>query len=59
MGVHNKSREPTLASYKCEVLFTPEHARIVQGIIEDATSLPCPCKRGLTCPLFNSADMDD
>jgi hypothetical protein len=36
----------------CEVLFSAADAERVQQMIEDATGLPCACKRDLRCPLF-------
>jgi hypothetical protein len=36
----------------CELVWTTDMGAQAQRMIEDATGLPCPCKRGLTCPLL-------
>ena len=33
----------------CEVAWDIETADRIQGLVEEATGMPCPCKRGLPC----------
>lgn len=37
--------------YWCERLMETQTALQVQKNIQDVTGLPCPCMRGLVCPL--------
>lgn len=40
--------------YWCERLMETQTALHVQKTIQDVTGLPCPCMRGLVCPLAPS-----
>ena len=35
----------------CELLWDMERADQVQAVIESASGAPCPCMRGMHCPL--------
>lgn len=35
----------------CQQLFGPKRAGEMSALIEAVTGEPCPCKRGLVCPL--------
>ena len=38
---------------RCDLTFErPDDATRLQATIEEATGMPCPCKRGEPCPIF-------
>lgn len=39
-------------AYGCEILFDAKRAAGMREMIERATGLPCPCKRGEACMLL-------
>lgn len=36
----------------CEALLGPDQAARVQATVERASGQPCPCRRGVVCPLI-------
>jgi hypothetical protein len=38
--------------FGCEILFDEADAELVMGLMEEGLGKPCPCKRGLRCPLL-------
>lgn len=42
----------------CQALFGMSRGAQIQQAIEEDTGQPCPCRRGLVCPLVPSAELE-
>jgi hypothetical protein len=38
--------------YGCEVMWGDEKAVAIRALVEESIGGPCPCRRGLACPVL-------